>query len=324
MRTCTCGRPLAVLLFGLFLFCAGSQAVAEPLRIAIVSRTVFYVPVWIADRMGFFKEEGIEPSIEVYDNAEKINEDLRSGKVQIAVSTPESVVVDAYRGGTLRLVAGNAERLPHFIIARPEIKTLQQLKGARVGVLSMQEGTTYLVQQVAKTAGLTATDYQIVPVGGAPTRWKLLKEGKIDVGLQPFPLSYEAEADGFTNLGPVSKYIPDYQFTSINLESKWGQAHRKLVATALRSIRRGQDYLADHQQQAAEIVSQELKSSFANTERALKDTEQLKILSPDLSVSRAGIETVFATVKSVGLVPLDAKFDMGRIVDDSYLKASAK
>jgi hypothetical protein len=55
------------------------EAAAAPLRVAIVSRTVFYVPVWIADRLGYLKSHGIEPTIEVYDNAEKINEELRSG-----------------------------------------------------------------------------------------------------------------------------------------------------------------------------------------------------------------------------------------------------
>src|SRR4030095_4732852 len=95
---------------------AATMAGAEPLQVAIVSRTVFYVPLWIAQEKGHLKAEGIEAAIEVYDNAEKINEALRSGKVQIAVSTPESVILDAYRGGPLRIVAGNAERLPHLII----------------------------------------------------------------------------------------------------------------------------------------------------------------------------------------------------------------
>jgi hypothetical protein len=49
---------------------------------------------------------------------------------------------------------------------------------------------------------------------------------------------------------------------------------------------------------------------------------ELQILSRDLSVSEQGIETVFATVKSVSLIPPDAKFDVHRIVDDSYLKLS--
>jgi ABC-type nitrate/sulfonate/bicarbonate transport system substrate-binding protein len=94
-------RSFMVLAATLILSTAFSAVVgaAAPVKIAIVSRTVFYVPLWIADRLGYFKAEGIEPTIDVYDNAEKINEGLRSGRVRIAISTPESVVVDAYRGG---------------------------------------------------------------------------------------------------------------------------------------------------------------------------------------------------------------------------------
>jgi ABC-type nitrate/sulfonate/bicarbonate transport system substrate-binding protein len=59
-----------------------------------------------------------------------------------------------------------------------------------------REGTTYIVQDIAKAAGLTPADYKISVVGGSPMRWKLLQEGKIDVGLQPIPNSYEAEGRG--------------------------------------------------------------------------------------------------------------------------------
>lgn len=301
---------------------SGGPAAAEPINIAIVSRTVFYVPVWIADRLGYFKEEGLEPTIAVYDNAEKINEDLRAGKVHIAVSTPESVVIDAYRGGTLRLIAGNAEKLPHFIITKPEMKTLAQLKGARFGVLSMQEGTTYLVQEVAKAAGLKPGDYEILAVGGAPTRWRLLKEGKIDAGLQPFPLSYEAEAAGFNNLGPVAQYVPDYQFTSVNIEGKWGEANPRTVRAFLRAVARGQAYIGTNPKETAEIAAQELKTSVGLAERALRDTARLDILSKDLSVSEPGLRTVFATLKAAGLIAAAETFEMGRVVDPRYLALS--
>jgi ABC-type nitrate/sulfonate/bicarbonate transport system substrate-binding protein len=302
-------------------FCAFAVAAgAAPVRIAIVSRTVFYVPVWIADRLGYFKNEGIEPTIEVYDNAEKINEDLRSGRVQIAISTPESVVVDAYRGGSLRLIAGNAGKLPHFIIARPEIKTLADLRGARFGVLSMQEGTTYLVQHLAKVAGLQADQYQIVAVGGAPTRWRLLKEGKIDVGLQPFPLSYEAEAAGFNNLGPMLNYIPDYQFTSVNVEGRWAAQNGELVSAFLRALRAGQAYMAAHTDETAEIAAQELKTSVPLARRALEDTARLKILAED--VSQAGLAYVFESLQSAGLIAREQRFDFAKIVDQRYLVQS--
>ena len=208
------------------------------MRVALVSRTVFYVPLWLAHQKGFFRDEGIDATLEILDNAEKINADLRSGRAQIAVSTPESVIIDAYRGGTLRIVGGNAERLPHFIIARPQIRTLQELKGARFGVLSLQEGTTYLVHQLAQQVGLKQGEYEVLAVGGAPTRWKLLREGKIDVGLQPFPLNYEAEAAGFTNLGPIADFVRDYLFTTVNADTSWASRKRDTVRVFLRALKR--------------------------------------------------------------------------------------
>ena len=174
-------------------------AFAAELRVAIVSRTVFYVPLWLAQDKGYLKDEGIIATIEIFDNAEKIMEELRSGRSQVAITTPESVVVDAYRGGSLRIIAANAERLPHFIIAKPQIRTLGELRGARFGVLSLNEGTTYLVHRLAGAIGLKPGEYEVMAVGGAPTRWRLLQEGKIDAGLQPFPLSYEAEAEAVTS-----------------------------------------------------------------------------------------------------------------------------
>jgi ABC-type nitrate/sulfonate/bicarbonate transport system substrate-binding protein len=112
------------------------SAAAAEMRVALVSRTVFYVPLWIAHQKGFFKQEGIDTTLEIY--------------------------------------------------------------------------------QLARQVGLKPGEYEVVAVGGAPTRWKLLQEGRIDAGLQPFPLSYEAEAAGFTNLGPISRFVPDYLFTSVH------------------------------------------------------------------------------------------------------------
>jgi ABC-type nitrate/sulfonate/bicarbonate transport system substrate-binding protein len=302
----------------LLLVLAGTAAAAD-LRVAIVSRTVFYVPLWLAQDKGYLKDEGISATVEIFDNAEKIMEELRSGRSQIAISTPESVVVDAYRGGSLRIIAANAERLPHFIIARPQIRTLEQLRGARFGVLSLNEGTTYLVHRLAGAIGLKPGEYEVLAVGGAPTRWRLLQEGKIDAGLQPFPLSYEAEAAGFTNFGPISHYVSDYLFTSVNVDSKWAQQHRLLVQAFLRALKRGQEEMAARPASAAGIAARELKTAPALAERALADTARLKILSPDLSVSDAALGSTFETVLGVGLLPPGSVYERSRMVDSGYL-----
>src|SRR6185295_5280920 len=124
--------------------CAAQPARAETaLNVGLVSRTIFYLPTWIAERQGYFKAEGVNPKFEVYDGAHKIFTDLQAGTVQIGMSSIESVVQDAYKGGRLRLVAGLAQRPPHFIIAQPDIKSLADLKGRTIGVVSMHEGTTF-------------------------------------------------------------------------------------------------------------------------------------------------------------------------------------
>ena len=213
---------------------------AATIKIALVSRTIFYAPVWMAEQNGYFRDEGIDARFEIFDNAEKINEVMRAGTAQIAIASVEALVADAFKGGKFRIVASVAQKPPHFIIAQPRFKTVMDLRGARFGVLSLHKGTTYFVQDLEKAIGFKRGDIVIDAVGGAPTRWKLLREGKIDAGLQPFPLSYESEAAGFSNLGPIATYVPDYEFTALFLDPAWGDANRPAVTGFLRALRRGQ------------------------------------------------------------------------------------
>ena len=300
---------------------ARSGAAGNRIDLAIVSRTVFYLPLWLAAEKGYFAEEGIDLRIEVFDHAEKINEALRSGAVQIAMSTPDSIMADALKGGSLRVVAGNAGRLPHFIIARPEIRTIADLRGKTIGVLSDQEGTTHLVPEVTRSAGLKPGDYVVKAVGGAPTRWRLLRSGEIDAGLQPFPLSYEAEAAGFSNLGPLSSFVPEWQFTSVNVDMRWAEANRNRLTAALRALRRGLDAIAAEPATAAAVAARELKTSEPLAARAIADTAHLGILTPGMEVSMSGLKKVHEALVAAGLVASEP-FDAGRVVDASFLRAS--
>jgi NitT/TauT family transport system substrate-binding protein len=297
---------------------------ADVVNVANVSRTLFSLPFWVAQHRGFMKDEGLETTSSILDNAEKINAALRAGAMQIAMGTPEAVIIDAYKGGSLRIVAGNTGRLPHFIIARPHIKTLKDLRGANFGILSEKEGSTYVVQDIAKAIGLTPADYKMTAVGGAPTRWRLMKEGKIDAGLQPFPLSYEAEAAGFNNLGSVIPFVPDWQFTTINVDRKWAEQNRDLVVRFLRAVQRGRDFMNTNRDEVAKIASIELKTSVELANRALGDMEKLSILDPQLGINQKGMAKVFDTLQKSGDIAKDRTFDLKVVTDLSYWQQSRK
>jgi ABC-type nitrate/sulfonate/bicarbonate transport system substrate-binding protein len=293
-----------------------------PINVALVSRTVFYAPVWTAEHNGYFKDEGLDVRLDIYDNAEKINDAMHAGSKQIAIASIEALVIDAFKGGRFRIVASVVQRPPHFIIAQPGIKTLQDLSGKRFGVLSLHEGTTFFVQDLEKSLGWQRGDIVIDAVGGAPTRWKLLRENKIDAGWQPFPLSYESEDAGFSNLGPIAKVVPEYEFTAVFLDPAWATANRAAVTGFLRALRRGQAAMAARPDDTAAILVKELGTTEPYARRAVADSLLLKLAPDGLAASEPGMRRVFDTLQRAGLVAAGERFDMARFVDPSYLAAA--
>jgi ABC-type nitrate/sulfonate/bicarbonate transport system substrate-binding protein len=295
-------------------FAPRAARAADTIDFPIYSRTIFFLPVWIAAQQGFFKDEGI--TIDFHDGAtqDQVAAKLKSGELGVNILGPETAFADP--SGSLRVVGGNAGRLPHFIIAQPRIKTLAQLRGANFGVISADEGTTHVIPEIAKAAGLTSADYTLTPVGGAPARWKMLKAGTIDAGLQPFPLSYEAEDAGFTNLGWTGTFEPNWQFTAVIVNDAWARAHRATVAGFLRAVRRGTAYMASHQDESAQIAVAELGTTLPYAKRAIADCLKLGILDPTLAVNDAGMRRVFAvSPKAPGVTT----YDPAKYVDTSYL-----
>lgn len=322
-KTCSSLIAMAMALAGLALTPLAGKA-ETALRIGVVSRTIFYLPAWTAEQQGFFKAEGIEPKIEVYNDTHKIFTDLKAGTIQIGISSIETVIEDGYKGGTLRLVAGSAQRPPHFIIAQPEIKTMADLKGKTIGVVSMHEGTTFFVKDIAKAGGFALADVKVEAVGGSPTRARLLKERKIDAGLQPYPLSYEAEAAGFSNLGAIVKLVPDYQFTSVMVDNTWAKANRQLLVGFLRALGKGTAYMFAHPDQSAELGAKELRTTPAFARRALEDTASMDVMARDLSLTDLSLKRVFETMQEADVMGRDKVYDRAKFVDDSYLAESRR
>ena len=317
--------PRKLMLAAVAVLMSSSVAGAETtLRVPAVSRTIFYLPAWTAEKQGFFKQEGLDVKIEVYDSSEKIFHDLRAGTHQIGIASIESVIAESYQGGKLKIVAGLAKRPPHFIIAQPEIKSLAELKGKTIGVVSMHEGTTFFIADIARAGGFKLEDVKVEAVGGSPTRQRLLKERKIDMGLQPYPLSYEAEAAGFSNLGAMAKLVPDYQFVSVMVDDGWAKANRAALVGFLKALRRGTEYMFAHPDESAVLGAKELRTSQAFARRALDDTLSMDILSRDLSLTDASLRRVFNIMQQAGALPRETPFEPARFVDESYLAESRR
>ncbi|MDB5875062.1 MAG: transporter substrate-binding protein [Ramlibacter sp.] len=301
-----------------------TQRPLEPFVFCTTSRTIFNLPVWISLERGFFREEGLDVSVKVADNLDHEIQLVTSGEVQVGLSAPDAIIAAKGDAAATTIIAGNAERLPHFIMANARIKTFADLRGATFGVAGAHDGTTSLLGEIAKAGGFPVSELKLTVTGGAPNRVPLLREGKIDAAMQPFPHYYMSEADGLTNLGPLSNLVPYYLFSAYVVNKRWARENRGKLVAFLRALTRGNDAMFADADAAAAVVAREMQAPIELARRAVDDALRMQILSRDLSVSRTSLETVFKTMQDSGRVSKDAQFTWSAHVDDSYLADSRK
>jgi len=294
----------------------------DAVNVVTPSVVIFAIPFWIAERNDYFKDENIAPTLDIVPNGREMTERLLSGTTQFSLVGPDAVLIDATKGGPLRILAGVVRKPPLYLIAKPSIKTFADLRGANIGALSLTEGSSKLLIKMAKAEGLSAADLKINAVGGAPARQVLLKEGKIDAGMQPLPLNLEAEALGFTNLGWAGKYEPDWQFTTVNANGGWARDNPRIATGFVRALLRGQQFIWTNPDEAARIAADVLKTNVALAKRSLAEAIRLGILDPKLDWSEVGLQRIYENMQADGAILADRKFDVGVVTDATYLRAA--
>ena len=129
---------------------------ADAVNVATPSIVIFAIPYWIAEQKGYFKDENIEPALEVVANQREIGQRVLNGASQFSITGPDATIVDAINGGPSRILAGAVRKPPLYLIAKSSIKTFADLRGANIGALSLTEGSSKLLIKMAKAEGLAA------------------------------------------------------------------------------------------------------------------------------------------------------------------------
>ena len=210
-----------------------------------VSRNYFNLPIWIAQRQGMLADEGLDVAIELYEGVDEVTNRLRDGRAQIGYGITEHVVLDSEACGFLEIVGGNVNRLPFSLITGKNIRSVGDLRGKTVGVSSIEAGSSSLVMTLLAARGLHYPgDYKMRAVGPILARWEMLQSGEIDAGLQGAPLNYIAVDQGFGSLCEPRQEVPDFQFTSLNVDKRWAQANAYVMHRFMRAFVRAHEFFS--------------------------------------------------------------------------------
>ena len=140
-----------VLLLTLAIFFSGAEA-ADKIRISISSLDVAFLTAGVAQKRGFFKEEGLEVEL-IRMNANVSITALATGDIDYTMIFG-SVVRGAMRGLPIKVVASFMDSSTHTLIARPEFKSMKELKGRTLGVSSFGATADVAARMMFKQAGI--------------------------------------------------------------------------------------------------------------------------------------------------------------------------
>ena len=290
------------------------------LTFTAVSRNYFNLPIWVAQHRGMFEAEGLDVAIELYEGVDEVTNRIRDGRAQLGYGISEHVVLDSEAGGFLEIVGGNVNKLPFSFVTGKNIRTAEDLRGKTVGVSSIEAGSSSLVMKLLSARGLEyPRDYAMRAVGPILARWELLQSGEIDAGLQGAPLNYMAIDQGFPSLCEPRAEVPDFQFTSLNVDSRWASANREIMRKFMRAFVRAHQWFFDNRGGVTPIAMAETGITQDYAERAWDEYTTDTIFPRDGDASNAAVQALIEISSLIRAVPNRVKSSAADYINRGYL-----
>src|SRR6059036_1102672 len=159
----TCRLASLAVLMVLLTSVAASAQQLKKIRIGYPSLSFRQSNVWVAKEEGLFKKYGLEVEPVFLRGGQIATQALAGGDPPIV--NIGTVVQANLTGFSLVLVAAVETAYDQIVFARPEIKTLEQLKGKRFGISGFGAATHYATIILMRHLKFEPKDLQLVPAG---------------------------------------------------------------------------------------------------------------------------------------------------------------
>ena len=184
------------------LFLIGSRAVAQelvkvPVQIPAISPAVSTFA--LARDRGYYRQEGLDVQLVLIPSALGMQA-LLGGNIKFSTAGG-SGILPILRGAPVKFVFTTFNRPMFWLYAKPEIRSVENLKGKKDGVSGLGSGPDSLLREILKKHGLEGgRDVVILPVGSGTGRFFALQAGSVDAAMLSVPANLLAQDAGFREL----------------------------------------------------------------------------------------------------------------------------
>lgn len=176
---------------------SAQELVKTPVQIPAITpaATAFAV----ARDQGYYRQEGLDAQLIVMPSALG-TQALLGGNVKFSTAGGAGLL-PILRGAPIRFMFTTFNRPMFWLYSRSDIRSVENLKGKKVGVSSLGSGPDSLLREILKKHGLDGgRDVAIMPVGSGTARFFALQAGTVDAAMLSIPANLMAQDAGFREL----------------------------------------------------------------------------------------------------------------------------
>src|SRR5271169_2017717 len=252
-------------------------------------------PLQIALKNGYFDDAGIKIDLVFAQSNASVIQQLAAGSYSIA---PSAGMVDPIRaidkGAPVALVRIVIQAPPYALLAKPDIKTVEGLKGKTIMVGGPADITRLFNDRMMQQHGLQTGDYDYVFAGATSARFAALKSGAVDAALLTMPFNFFAETAGYSNLGFTFDYLPDMPFAGMAVTRYWAAANTDVLKRFLDCYNEGVAWFDDPNNHEAAVKLQMEVSKIGpdDVERSYAFLRDKNLFEPTGKVSKRKVDSV--------------------------------
>lgn len=148
-----------------------------------VKANITYFPVFVAEKMGYFKDAGIDITIKSVEGSSSVLQQLIGGNAEYGVSGAATAILSYPENDSLRSFGCYHQKQNNRLVALKGsgIASVADLAGKRIGVSALTGGEVPVLVAALDGEGISQSDVELVPVGQASAALaKAIKDGEVD------------------------------------------------------------------------------------------------------------------------------------------------
>jgi NitT/TauT family transport system substrate-binding protein len=214
--------------------------------VGVSTVNVAFLPIYVTQDKGFFKDEGLDVLVVMFNAGATNLQALIGGDVQImAGGVPETVLARA-SGMDLKNFWAISNLMPFQIYGATSFKSLKEAKGKKFAISRFGSLSEFLTRSSLRQYGVDAKEVTMLQIGATPARFTALAGGIVDATVLWFPVTERAKATGLTKLFDLKELYPDWTNVGFIARESWLAKEKEQAIKFLRAYQRGVRYTRDN------------------------------------------------------------------------------